>query len=257
MLKPYIGITDFMTFEQVTRMLKVFMEHKKPTSKRQLHIGVMMSYKTLNNIETKWSKAFPAKETIDSIFKPAKGNHLYYCLHYADYNNETSELDLANAIRYASFIDALQLDMIWPEPRIIAGGINRSRRQPEVILQIGKNAIEETNSDPDEVVYRLEEYDGVIDRVLLDKSMGRGLSMDTTELIPFARAIKDRFHNLGLVFAGGLGPDTINLIEPIVKEFPDLSIDAQGRLRPSGNAIDPIDWDMASEYLIKALEILK
>ena len=49
----------------------------------------------------------------------------------------------------------------------------------------------------------------------------------------------------------------MNLVEPLVKMFPDLSIDAQGKLRSSGNALDPIDWGMAETYLVKALELMK
>ena len=91
--------------------------------------------------------------------------------------------------------------------------------------------------------------------MLLDKSMGRGLGMDAVGLIPFAQAIRGRFPDLGLVAGGGLGPDSIGLVKPLVKEFPDLSIDAQGKLRPSGNALDPIDWDMAGAYLVNACQL--
>jgi hypothetical protein len=257
-LDPYIGITDFTSFDQVERMLKVFREHEQyATSQRVLHVGVMMSFKTLNGVETKWSKAFPPKETVSNIFQPGDLD-LYRCLHYADYSHETKFTDLAHALEYAGpFVDAIQLDMPWPEPGMVASGVHASRKQIEVILQVGKNAIEDVNNDPAEVVHRLEDYDGVIHRVLLDKSMGRGLGMDAIGLIPFAQAIKNRFPHLGLVVAGGLGPDTMELVEPLAKEFPDLSIDAQGKLRPSGSALDPIDWDMAGLYLVKALDLLK
>lgn len=253
---PYIGITDFMTFEQVAKMLAVFNAHRPQGSQRLLHVGVMMSYKTLHDIETKWSKAFPAKEAIADIFG---SDDVYNCLHYADYDhNKDLGNTLARAISYGGIgINAMQLDMPWPDPGQIAHGVHTSRKNIEVILQVGKNAIEEANDDPREVVRRLEDYDGVIHRVLLDKSMGRGLGMDAAALLPFARAIKERFPSLGLVAAGGLGPQSIDLVEPLVAEFPDISIDAQGKLRPSGNALDPIDWDMAGEYLIKALGLIK
>lgn len=257
-LRPYVGITDFTSFEQVTKMLEVFRRHKAPGSQRVLHIGVMMSYKTLNGIETKWSKAFPPKEEIASIFDLSDDTEdLYYCLHYADYNHDTKFTDLARGLKYAGpFVHAVQLDMPWPDPGVVASGVHASRKQIEVILQVGKRSIEEANDDPAEVVRRLEDYEGVIHRVLLDKSMGRGLSMDAAGLIQFAHAIKGRFPNLGLVAAGGLGPDSIGLVEPLVKVFPDISIDAQGKLRPSGNALDPIDWDMAGAYLVKALKLV-
>lgn len=258
-VRQYVGITDFTNFEQVMRMLEVLRKHRQPGSQRMLHVGVMMSYKTLNGIETKWAKAFPPKEVIASIFGHIDdSDDLYYCLHYADYDHETKYTDLARGIEYAGpWVNAVQLDMSWPDPGVVASGVHTSCKQIEVILQVGKNAIEQANNDPAEVVRRLEDYEGIIHRVLLDKSMGRGLGMDAAGLIPFASAIKDRFPELGLVAAGGLGPDSIGLVQPLVNKFPDLSIDAQGKLRPSGNALDPIDWDMAAAYLAKALELIK
>ena len=252
---PYVGITDFMTFEQVKKMLAVFKTHLPPQSKRKLHVGVMMSYKTLQGLETKWSKAFPQKEMIASIFG---SNDVYNCLHYADYRRNSGYLDLARAISFGGIgIHALQLDMIWPEPGDISGGVHTSRKQIEVILQIGNKSIEEADNNPETVAYKLEDYDGVIDRVLLDKSMGQGVTMDAETLIPFARAIRRRFSNLGLGVAGGLGPSTTGLVKPIVKEFPDVSIDAQGKLRPSGDALDPVDWEMAEQYLVEALKLFR
>lgn len=254
-MNPYIGITDFTSFEQVTKMLELFRRHKPSGSQRVLHIGVMMSFKTLNGIETRWSKAFPLKETIADIFRP-NDDDVYYCLHYADYDHDTKFTDLAQGLEYAGpFVHAIQLDMPWPDPRVVANGVHVSRKQIEVILQVGKNAIEEVNNDPAEVVRRLEDYEGVIHRVLLDKSMGRGLGMDANGLIPFARAIRESFPTLGIGAAGGLGPETIQLVAPLVAVFSDLSIDAQGRLRPSGSALDLIDWDMAGNYLVKAHQL--
>ena len=79
--------------------------------------------------------------------------------------------------------------------------------------------------------------------------------MDSKCLILFTRAIKQRFPELGITVAGGLGPQTVCLAKPIIDEFPDLSIDAQGKLRPSGSALDPIDWNMAETYLTEALKL--
>jgi hypothetical protein len=45
-------------------------------------------------------------------------------------------------------------------------------------------------------------------------------------------------------------------VEPLVSEFPDLSIDAEGCLRPSRNIMDPIDWKFAETYLAKAIKML-
>jgi len=256
MYTPYIGITDFLNYDQVKKMLAVFKSNQQPGSVRKLHVGVMTSYKILHEIQTKWSKAFPSKESIASIFC---SDDVYNCLHYADYDNHTCVWkDLSQAISYGGLgINALQLDMIWPDPWDISEGVKSSGKKIEVILQVGKKAIEEADDDPDVVVQWLRRYNGVIDRVLLDMSMGRGVGMNAASLLPFARAIADRLPEIGLVVAGGLGPNTIGLVESLVQEFPDISIDAQGKLRPSGSALDPIDWGFAEKYLVEAIKILK
>jgi len=237
-------------------MQKVFQENRQPGSKRVLHVGAMMSFKTLNGHLTKWSGVFPPKETLETIFRSCEG--VYNCLHYADYEDwQTTYTDLALAIKYAGpSVHAVQLDMIWPGPGMIELAI-RSTSEIEVILQIGKQAMKVAGNDPNMVAYLLQNYVGLIDRILLDKSMGHGLSMSAAELAPYAHAIRRRFPDLGLVFAGGLGPDSVGLVEPLVSEFPDISIDAQSKLRPSGNALDPIDWSIAERYLIEALKLLK
>lgn len=252
-MDPYIGITDFTSYEQVKRMLELFLRNQQQWSSDRLHVGVMMSYKTLNGIETKWSKAFPPKENIESIFQSIQA---YNCLHYADYDAINVEWCIREAISYAGpRVHALQLDMVWPNPTEVKMAIESSEKPSiEVILQVGAKAIEQCNNDSEKVVEMLEPYNGIIHRVLLDKSMGRGLGMDAQGLIPFAKAINKKYPHIGLVAAGGLGPGSVDLIKPLLKEFPYISMDAQGKLRPSGNALDPIDWDMSGQYLIEALE---
>ncbi len=252
MKTPYIGITDFMSATEAERMLKFFGECGAVEAGRRLMVGVMMSYKTLNGIPTKWTAAFPAKETIKDIFisHPLAFN----TLHYADYEG----FDVARSIeRAASFggpnMHAIQLDMIWPDPRFI---LDFRERHPwiQIIIQGNSNAMDVVDNNPIKFVNRLHEYSDTIDYVLLDKSMGKGLGMNAYALLPFARVISKCIPSLGIAVAGGLGPDTLNLLDPLLPEFPNLSIDAQGKLRPSGSALDPIDWRMAELYLQRALQ---
>lgn len=252
-LRPYIGITDFTTEVQVEQMLKVFHENTSSENIYLLHVGVMMSYKTLNGIPTQWQNAFPPKESIARIFNPDRPD-LYFCLHYADYTGHTQINDLVRALGFGGlWINAIQLDMPWPDPAMIAEAIHRSRKAIEVILQIGPVAFQAARNDPEIVLERLERYKGIIHRVLLDNSAGRGVELDDKFLLPFARAIRKRCSDLSLGIAGGLGPNKLHLAAPFLKEFPATSIDAQSQLRPSGSAMDPIDWDLAATYLKQAL----
>jgi len=252
---PYVGITDFTNFEQVERMLAVFKEHGDPAQNRRLHVGVMMSHKTLNGLVTKYTNAFPPKETVADIFRSTETMN---CLHYADYEANDVVTNLIKAIHFGGEgINALQLDMVWPDVRAISSALHMSGKKLEVILQVGKNAIEEAKNSPQEVARRLWDYRNVIDYVLLDKSMGKGVGMDAKGLLPFAQVITAVFPTLGIAVAGGLGPTSIELVQPLAEDFPDISIDAQSKLRPSGSALDPIDWDMADAYLVKALAMFK
>jgi hypothetical protein len=52
--------------------------------------------------------------------------------------------------------------------------------------------------------------------------------------------------------AGGLGPDSLYLVEPLVADFPELNIDAQSQLRDSEN---DLDLERVKTYLIKALKM--
>lgn len=251
---PYIGITDFTCFEQVERMHSVFERHRKPNQNRRLHVGVMMSYKTLHGLPTKWINAFPLKETIASIFA---SDETMNCLHYADYEGIAIYDSLTKALEFGgSGITALQLDMVWPDPEAVGNAVLASGKKLEVILQVNEQAMREVNDNPNAVVSKLFDYQGIIEHVLLDKSMGRGIGINAEKLLPYIYAAKESFPKMGITVAGGLGPDTIELLAPITERFSDVSIDAQGRLRPSKNALDPIDWSMAKNYLMKGLEFL-
>ncbi len=254
MLPPYIGLTGFTNQREVELMYDVFQKNLKSESERLLHVGVMMSYETLRGIETKWSDVFPKKDSIISIFS---NEYVFNCLHFVD-RGKWKEGELEDALRdviwySGSNLDAIQLDMVWPAPLQIAHGISHLKQMPEVILQIGQEAFKVVDDDPIFLCEALKDYRGVITRVLLDKSMGKGIPMNAYELMPFVQAIKESFPDMGITVAGGLGPETVQLVQPLLVKFPDLSFDAEGKLRRSGSNLDPVDWDLATEYLERGM----
>lgn len=256
MVDPYIGITDFMNFGQVKRMQRIFKKHLTSDSQRKLHVGVMMSRKTLYELETKWANVFPPKEKIAKIFSSRSTMN---CLHYADYENDPKlGQSLARAISYGGRgINALQLDMIWPDPKKIAKGLSFCDHAIEVILQINTRSLEVVHNSPGGLVKKLKKYNGIIHRVLLDKSMGRGRWMSLTEMLKYINVLNQNLPQLGVGIAGGISPKNIFLLGAIANRYPHISIDAQGQLRPSGSTLDPIDWKIAQDYLVEALRYFK
>lgn len=250
----YIGITDFDSRASVDRMWEVFCRQRGHQTPYRLHVGVMMSRKTLHGLPSKWAAVWPEKRALATIFSHPD---TYNCLHYADYDGVPGlHQDLGQAVSYCGDrLSAVQLDMIWPEPM----ELQRFKEQHpslEVILQVGRLAFKQVSDDPARFIGQLRAYDGLADRLLLDRSGGEGKALSAELLAPYLRAVREAVPTFGLGVAGGLGPRTMHLLEPLLVEFSGLSIDAQGRLRASGDAKDPIDWDLAAAYLTRALEAL-
>ena len=90
--------------------------------------------------------------------------------------------------------------------------------------------------------------------ILVDPSGGYGKLFATDQAREYLSALSDLALPIGLVLAGGLGDQTIELIRPLVKDFPDLSIDAEGRLRDHQ---DNLSLPVVQDYLTKALGIFQ
>ncbi len=270
-MRPYIGITDFASGQEVESMLAVLME-AFPRRDRDLMVGTMMSYKTLRGLPSKWTDAWPKRDQFSDIY-PAKRDLLLNTLHYADYDGLTKPEDLGDAIWIAGHrgpfkppaLNALQLDMVWPSEQLVRKSIqyaeglidestkvDDSLEDLKVVLQVGSIAMEKLDNNPERVALRIKEYSDSIHCVLFDRSGGLGKKMDADLLRSYITETKAVCPNISIAVAGGLGPDTMDLIAPLVAEFRDISIDAQGKLRRSGSALDPIDWDLAEKYIREA-----
>ena len=252
-MRPYIGICDFTAPEQAHRLLQLIPHGFS----HDLMVGVMMSYKTLNNLPTKWARVFPAKKNIRSIF--VDDPRVLNTIHYADYaTGVDADRQLAYTLAKVEIyggacLGAIQLDMIWPDPDELKKF--REHCNIPIILQVGANAMRECGDDPIATCERLKTYGTTINAVLFDKSMGRGVGMDAALLAKYAGVLSFDCPHLAPAVAGGVGPSSMDLVAPPIRAFPDLSIDAQGRLRKSGNMKDPIDWSMAEDYFTQAVAL--
>lgn len=256
--RPYIGITDFTDANQAADMRQIL---DAEGSDRLLHVGVMMSRKTLHSLPTKWAGVFPDKEQVRHIFVRREG--VLNVLHYADYDGLTTLDDLTSAADYAGpDVDALQLDMIWPDPHMLyevkRHGMKTGRKL-KFIIQVNAQAIERMGGDPTRVAAKLHEYwrMALLDYALFDLSGGQGKPMRPVHLLNFIWAAVEQIPDLSVAVAGGLGPNSVDLAEPVLRDLPETSLDAQSRLRLSGSALDPIDWAIAAEYLRQAARLTK
>jgi hypothetical protein len=247
MIRQFVSITDFTSPEQVRSF-----GPKLGDSILALGVGVMMSYKTLNGIETKWSKIFPANEDVAGIFINPKffNNNIINVLHYADYDGNPLLENLVKARELSGkHLNAIQLDVPIPNAHEILE-FRRMYPKIKIILQVAKPMFRVAKEDPKEMIALLGSYSDIVSSVLLDKSMGQGIGMDAKALKPFVKEIMGALPDLSIVVAGGLGPDSMDLLKPFGKILGDLSLDAQGALREPGVKTHegPVDWHRAHAY---------
>jgi hypothetical protein len=237
-------------------MERVFAGNKLPYSQRKLMVGVMTSYSVLKGLHSEWSNIWLSPNELSTVF--VGGKLLLNTIHYADYASGTTQLDDLKEItvKCGRHLHAIQLDMIWPSPRMVKE-YRAAHPDIKVVLQIPQKAFTLMDESPVAVCRKIQDYGQAVDYVLLDRSMGRGKVIEPSTLESYIKELSSKLPDLGIAIAGRLAPSTLYLIEDLVKENPNLSTDTQSGVRRSGNSKDPVDWDYAEEYLVKSLQILK
>jgi len=122
-----------------------------------------------------------------------------------------------------------------------------------LILTVGPQALRMIDYSPEEFARRTKEYCGIIDDILLDPSQGQGRIFNQTEILKYLAVLERHQDSISFGVAGGLCPETIYLLEPIVERFPRISIDAESQLR---NPEDYLHLDRTVEYVCRANQIL-
>ncbi|MDO8600141.1 MAG: hypothetical protein Q7R73_00790 [bacterium] len=236
-MHPYIGVTGFTKLEEVAAALEVFPHNHS----RKLMIGGLASWKSLRGIPLKpiRQKRFPAPELFNSIFP--NDTRAVNLIHYSmgERKNDDGAL-LADMLKIHELagpnFQGFQLNIAWPEIDQIAEYRMVMGFDYRIVLQISHEAIEAAGGTPKGVTDMLSYYPGFIDDILIDASGGLGKELDTERAREFLSKINMRL-DIGLGTAGGLGPDSLHLIEPLLEEFPDLNIDAEGKLRTAENEL--------------------
>lgn len=250
-MDPYIGITGFTKPEEVFSALQAFPNN----GNRKLMVGVLATYKSLRGIpmKPKWAKQTPNPGAISGLFP--NDERAVNLVHFSTEEGRESSV-LADMLRIHELagpnFHGFQLNVAWPEINQLNGYREVMGWDYRIVLQLGKTAMEAVGRTARGVVDTLYHYAGVVDDVLFDQSGGLGKPFHTERAREFLSAIAREGWGLGLVVAGGLGPGSLDLVEPLLAEFPNLSIDAQGRLRNAEHDLDPQAVDA---YLTGALRL--
>lgn len=264
---PYIGVTGFMSRNQIDQVLTEEASASLQERDRRLMCGVLASWKTLNGRrpEGKWAYRYPSVNDIASIFRRDRT-----CLNLVHYNSKESGL-AGQLIRLhhlvGDVLDGYQLNITWPDPEEInewlvwvkhSFGDERSDEM-RVVVQVNRGAFASVDGDLSALCERLKGYRGIASDILFDLSGGDGTPFDPSEAARVLETIDDRlgrYMNIGI--AGGLGPsqDDLARVAQLFQRFPKLSIDAEGKLRsPQGDG-DVLDTDKARRHVLESLKFL-
>lgn len=248
----YIGVTDVSQVSLSLNLCKLV-----EGSGYKMHIGVMTNFDTMKNgiPPEKYQKVWRKRDQLAISFV----NHpsAFNVIHYADYkrNGRTTANVLRDVYQCGGeYCHGIQLDMIWPAAQIM-WDTKEVHPYMKFILQVGRSAMSDIIKDESDEnsLFRLsdklnKEYSGVVDYVLIDFSGGEGIPFDTSKMLLILGHLHKHSPGFSYVVAGGLHASNLNLVNEVLRYFP-VSWDAQGRLRLTGSSADPIDMDLAMNYV--------
>jgi len=248
-VKSYIGITGFTSRLQVRKVLSAMPKQ----SNHLLMVGVLVSQKTLAGGTNKYPMRYPKIGSVAGIFPhdPRVLNLVHYCTD--EKKNLAAQLEAV--LEHAGpNCHGFQLNVAWPDRNEIKKFLDKFPLQ-KIVLQIGRHALEKMSDNPRQVADKLHEYHAVADYFLLDGSGGKGIPLDPDKSITFLTRLIEGRTGIKPGLAGGLGPDSLDLLNPVLKHFPDLSIDAEGQLRNART--DVMSTRKTKKYLIRSLGMVK
>ncbi len=251
MKQSYVGITGFMSKNEIQSVL----DSMPQDSNRLLMVGVLASLKTLRGEKTKWPNRYPGVGRISEIF--VRNRRALNLIHYNTKEPESLAEQLVEMTKLGGEnFEGFQLNLTWPSHDAILA-YHKVCGGKFIVLQIGGKAMKKdgvTDYLPKELAEKVSWYEHLVDYVLLDPSGGYGIPFDTGKARTYLDALKGYNLDLSLGVAGGLSPTTLNLVEPLLADFPDLSWDAEGKLRDKE---DNLDIKEAREYVQKSCNMCK
>lgn len=269
---PYIGVTGFMARDEIEAIQSLF----DPEGRYKLMAGILASGKTIYGTPNRYPFKYPAVEDISSLLGAVDPDRAFGLIHYntdhpeamnAEVNKLFTSMTLAH-FRHCRQLGGFQFNLHWPEParlHEIEQTFQRWNPTPQRhVLQLGPSVLSDATHA---VVARLEGYLSHLqaDRyvevptfpfsyVLIDMSAGVGKELEWDRAYETLVALMPlTSYGLKIGVAGGLSAANVDRLRPMINLYPDLCIDAEGRLRDDQ---DQLDLVKTTDYVQAALAVL-
>ncbi|HTK59888.1 MAG TPA: hypothetical protein VL283_01650 [Candidatus Baltobacteraceae bacterium] len=261
---PYVGIAGFTSVHEVRSIaadLYTMNPYGTPESGgRRLAVGVLASWKTLNGLPAGNPERYPRIEDVRALLDAAV-EPIRHCspglgqkegdgttleirdrtLRLIHYNSREPDLP-AQVARLSEAagpnLDGFQLNVVWPKSEEIRD-IAQEYPTLRLVLQINREMFSNVGRKAQLLIGELQsKYFPYVTDFLFDMSGGTGAAIDLEEAASVLEALYASFGGVekggvGIGVAGGLDYKNVYGLKPLFDRWPDLSIDAEGRVRDS------------------------
>jgi hypothetical protein len=259
MEKAYVGVTGITTREEVAGAARAFKDHcfNLEYSEHVPMMGFLVSYKTLEYGHNPGRQRYPALADLPELLEAAKGkafNTIHYNTRNAEgFSAEISKVMECDKIYERELVGGVQFNIAWPKPSELA---KIRHRYPELkqIIQLSERAT--AGMTASEIARTVAGKYAEPDYILIDPSGGKGVNFDVRYVAEVFRELSaETKARVGI--AGGLSGDNaaerLSLLYDALRTE-SFSVDAEGRLRTEGDALD---MDRVDDYLRGASMVLR
>lgn len=221
---PYVGVAGFMAPEEVWGVLETMPTHPE----RKLAVGVLASRRTILGDGNAWPHRYPHRDKLARVF--VDDPRCINLVHYGQSDDANLFENLCRAYEAGGpLCHGVQVNVAWPD-RDALRKFGELYPRARVVLQLGPKALA-SHPDMPLLLMALCAYSWCVTDVLLDSSAGEAKPMDADAFARIASAVRTFHPMLGVGVAGALDAEKVTSIAPILLGIPDLSTDAESRLR--------------------------
>lgn len=258
--QPYIGVSGIGHYEQHGEIIDLALRERPDLLGYFIMIGIQATGKTqVLDIPNKRGQMWhPVGDSIaEAASNEDSGFTKPYIHVFFDGKNEL-EQGVANVMRRTRhYVQGLQFNgLAWLDTdyRPFLSIFKADYPSQSIILQAGSITLD--NHSPSELADGLKTMP--VDYLLLDPSGGEGKQMDLTRIRNYVDEIYQSQLPVGVAVSGGLDAQNVEgLIGPLMEEYPDLSCDAEGRLRKGAEGSTMIDIDAVDAYLVACKQTIQ
>ncbi len=266
-LRNYISVSGVSTFYDL-KAIAEFCDKEKLNF--PVAIGFQISNKSINQGTA--NSRQPLFEHLKKMEDISRNYGLIPTFHYYTKDNSTIIGDLEKLVSLNPQPDQklLQFNTLPPSSKTLEKvkklGFNTIFKVPVSNLSLGRHAVWRKGQEVQDfnfgdvmtLVGMVHERKDFIDYVMFDPSHGIGLLLDLSVnslAVRFGKEIYEKFPKMGLVYAGGIGPENVSsVVKDLSQHFPKgFSIDTENRVRIN----DRLDVGLVKKYLTNACEAFR